>query len=118
MIAIHKRLTQNVISNMRSTNPHGGIHRQRTHAEEKDVAAATAKNKIQIWEEKLTHENWKFTSDDDISKYLLCETYLSGVRRNGIGFLTTIGIGGFDGANSVNGGCILKREVFKGMIVS
>lgn len=91
MTAIHKRLAQNVLSNIKSTT-HGGLLKPRTTSEEKDVSLATVMYIMQKWGDKLAHDSkrmikWEFTCDDDIVKYLQCVKIISGVRHNGKGFL-------------------------------
>mmetsp|Transcript_20070 Transcript_20070/g.32994 ORF Transcript_20070/g.32994 Transcript_20070/m.32994 type:complete len:260 (-) Transcript_20070:234-1013(-) len=94
--AIYNRLTQTVISEIKSTT-HGGLRKPHTTAEENDISVTTAMFIMQHWGDKLTHNTkrmikWKFTSNDDIAKYLQCkEKYLSGVRHNGKGFLVGSG---------------------------
>lgn len=139
MDAIHKRLTEKVLSQIKSS-VHGGLRRPRTVAEESDISLPTAMYIMKKWKEKLTQDThrivkWEFkspstssvdnskkiieinTDDDDISKFLGCEKYLSGVRHNGKGFLS-IGSGSGGGGSSSNGGFLLKHAKFESMIVS
>ena len=155
MDAIHKRLTEKVISQIKSSI-HGGLRRPRTVAEETGISLTTAMYIMKKWNEKLTQDTnrivkWEFKSqpslsttssssvddnskhnintgddDDDISKFLLCEKYLSGVRHNGKGFLS-IGRnnsrnnnngGSSGGGSSSNDGFLLKHAKFESMIVS
>ena len=94
--AIYNRLTQTVISEIKSTT-HGGLRKPHTTAEENDISLTTAMFIMQHWGDKLIHNTkrmikWKFTCNDDIAKYLQCkEKYLSGVRHNGRGFLVSSG---------------------------
>ena len=154
MDAIHKRLTEKVTSQIKSS-VHGGLRRPRTVAEETGISLTTAMYIMEKWKRKLTQDTnrivkWEFKSpsttssssvydnskniihintddDDDISKFLLCEKYLSGVRHNGKGFLS-IGrnnhnnnggsSGGGGGSSSNGGGFLLKHAKFESMIVS
>jgi hypothetical protein len=159
MDAIHKRLTEKVTSQIKSSI-HGGLRRPRTVAEETGIALSTAMYIMEKWKRKLTQDTnrivkWEFKSsssttssssssvddnsknsihintedddDDDISKFLLCEKYLSGVRHNGKGFLSIGrnnhnnnggGTGGGGGGSSNGGGFLLKHAKFESMIVS
>jgi hypothetical protein len=154
MDAIHKRLTEKVTSQIKSS-VHGGLRRPRTVAEETGISLTTAMYIMEKWKRKLTHDTnrivkWEFKSpsttsssvddnskniihistdddDDDISKFLLCEKYLSGVRHNGKGFLSigrnnnnnnNGGSGSGGGSSSNGGGFLLKHAKFESMIVS
>ena len=156
MDAIHKRLTEKVTSQIKSS-VHGGLRRPRTVAEETGISLTTAMYIMEKWKRKLTQDTnrivkWEFKSssstssssvddnskniihintdddDDDISKFLLCEKYLSGVRHNGKGFLSIgrnnnnnnvgSGNGGGGGSSSNGGGFLLKHAKFESMIVS
>mmetsp|Transcript_27831 Transcript_27831/g.55686 ORF Transcript_27831/g.55686 Transcript_27831/m.55686 type:complete len:262 (-) Transcript_27831:155-940(-) len=92
MNAIHTRLAQTILSEIKSTT-HGGLRKPRTTAAEKDISFTTAMYIMQHYGDKLTHDTkrmikWEFKCHDDIAKYLQCkEKYLSGVRHNGRGFL-------------------------------
>ena len=92
MNAIHTRLAQTILSEIKSTT-HGGLRKPRTTAAEKDISFTTAMYIMQHYGDKLTHDTkrmikWEFKCHDDIAKCLQCkEKYLSGVRHNGRGFL-------------------------------
>ena len=153
MDAIHKRLTEKVTSQIKSS-VHGGLRRPRTVAEETGISLTTAMYIMEKWKRKLTQDTnrivkWEFKSpsstssssvddnskniihittdddDDDISKFLLCEKYLSGVRHNGKGFLSigrnnhnNNGGSSGGGGSSSNDGFLLKHAKFESMIVS
>ena len=95
--AIYNRLTQTILSEIKATT-HGGLRKPKTTAQENNISLNTAMSMMQNWVEKLSHDTkrmikWKFTSHDEIAKYLQCkETYLSGVRHNGKGFLVGNGV--------------------------